>query len=200
MLHYGPILAVLNTTKTKKRIRIFHTRVKLRYFNILTASLSVLTTQNLLVVCLIFENSVHQDSWFFNMWVYVRTSTVLPSLASFHAIESVDPSIVKMVDIFVSQASENKAFKTKHSVTDVRKEGEHGSISYPVSTLSSMTAITTWEEWKFVFGESNWKLGLKMMNRTHEGNEGKMVRLYNLMPGCVISTCMLNLYLSIRVC
>ena len=31
VLQYGPILAVLNTRKTNKRIRIFHTRVKLRY-------------------------------------------------------------------------------------------------------------------------------------------------------------------------
>ena len=31
VLQYGPILAVLNTAKTKKRIRIFHTRVKLIY-------------------------------------------------------------------------------------------------------------------------------------------------------------------------
>ena len=33
MLQYGPILAALNTTKTNTRIRIFHTRIKLRYFN-----------------------------------------------------------------------------------------------------------------------------------------------------------------------
>ena len=55
VLQYGPILAVLNTTKTNKRIRIFHTRVKLRY--ILTAevaSLSIVTIQ-LLVACLAFE-------------------------------------------------------------------------------------------------------------------------------------------------
>ena len=49
MLQYGPILAVLNTTKTNTRIRIFHTRVKLRYTPV--ASYSILTTQ-LLVVCL----------------------------------------------------------------------------------------------------------------------------------------------------
>jgi len=30
VFEYGPVLAVLNTTKTNKRITIFHTRVKLR--------------------------------------------------------------------------------------------------------------------------------------------------------------------------
>ena len=30
-MQYGPILAALNTTNANKRIRIFHTRVKLRY-------------------------------------------------------------------------------------------------------------------------------------------------------------------------
>ena len=33
MLQYGRIPAVLNTTKTNTRIRIFHTRVELRYIN-----------------------------------------------------------------------------------------------------------------------------------------------------------------------
>ena len=53
MLQYGPILAVLNTTKTNTRIRIFHTRVKLRYHRLTTqvVSFSILTIQ-LLVVCL----------------------------------------------------------------------------------------------------------------------------------------------------
>ena len=31
VLQYGPMIAVLNTAKTNKRIRIFDTRVKLRY-------------------------------------------------------------------------------------------------------------------------------------------------------------------------
>ena len=60
-------------------------------------------------------------------------------------------------------------------------------ISSPVSTLSTrmpstMTAITTWEEMKVSTG----KLGLKMTNRIHT-NERKMVQLYYLVPGCVIS-------------
>ena len=52
MLQYGPILAALNTTNANKRIRIFHTRVKLRYKTTQdVASYSILTIQ-LLVVCL----------------------------------------------------------------------------------------------------------------------------------------------------
>ena len=47
-----------------------------------------------------------------------------------------------------------------------------------------MTTITTWEE---MFGESSGKSGLKMTNKTHT-DERK-----------IISTCSLNLYLSIRV-
>ena len=83
VLQYGPILAVLNTTKTNKRIRIFHTRVKLRY--ILTAevaSLSIVTIQ-LLVACLAFEILFTKVLDFFNMWVFVRTSTNFAHLASF---------------------------------------------------------------------------------------------------------------------
>ena len=52
MLQYGPILAALNTTNANKRIRIFHTRVKLRYKTTQdVASYSIVTIQ-LLVVCL----------------------------------------------------------------------------------------------------------------------------------------------------
>ena len=71
------------------------------------------------------------------MWVYVRTSRNFAYLASFHAIESVGRSVVKMLDIFVCQTSENKGFKMKHSVTDVHEERVHDLISYPVSTLSA---------------------------------------------------------------
>ena len=39
---------------------------------------------------------------------------------------------------------------------------------------------------KFEFGESTGQLGLKMMIRTHT-DEKKMVQLYYLEPGCVIS-------------
>ena len=50
-MQYGPILAALNTTIANQRIRIFHTRVKLRYKTTQdVASYSILTIQ-LLVVC-----------------------------------------------------------------------------------------------------------------------------------------------------
>ena len=52
MLQYGPILAALNTTNANTRIRIFHTRIKLRYKTTQeVTSYSILTIQ-LLVVCL----------------------------------------------------------------------------------------------------------------------------------------------------
>ena len=38
------------------------------------------------------------------------------------AIEFVDWPVPKMLDIFVCQTSENKAFKTQHSVTVVHEE------------------------------------------------------------------------------
>ena len=76
---------------------------------------------------------------FFNMWVFVRTSTNFAHLVSLHYIltkEIVDWPVPKTLDIFVCQTSENKAFKTHHSVTVVRgKEQEHNLISSPVSTL-----------------------------------------------------------------
>ena len=53
------------------------------------------------------------------------------------AIEFVDWSVPKMLDIFVRQTSENKAFKTQHSVAVVREEWECDLISSPVSTLST---------------------------------------------------------------
>jgi len=46
----------------------------------------------------------------------VRTSTNFAHLASFQAIEFVDRPVLKTLDIFVSQTSENKAFFTKRSI------------------------------------------------------------------------------------
>ena len=40
-------------------------------------------------------------------------------LAGFQAIEFVDWSVLKTLDIFVRQTSKNKAFKMQHSVTVV---------------------------------------------------------------------------------
>ena len=54
------------------------------------------------------------------MWVLVRTSTNFAHLTGFQAIEFIDWPILKTLDISVSQTSENKAFKTQHSVTVVR--------------------------------------------------------------------------------
>ena len=74
-------------------------------------------------------------------------------LTSFQAIEFVDWPLPKTLDIFVCKTSENKAFKTQHSVTVVRTLLAAKIISSPVSmfsarTPSNMTTITTWEEMK----------------------------------------------------
>ena len=66
------------------------------------------------------RNSVHKI-----LDVFVRTSTNFAHLVSFHywlAIEFVDWPIPKTLDIFVCQTSENKAFKTQHSVTVLREQ------------------------------------------------------------------------------
>ena len=44
----------------------------------------------------------------------------------------------------------------------------------------------TWEEMKVPVQRIHWKLDLKMTDRTHT-DERKMVQLYYLVPGCVIS-------------
>ena len=77
---------------------------------------------------------------FFNMWVFVRTSTNFAHLTSFQAKEFMDWPVPKTLDIFVCQTSENKTFKTQHSVTVVREEREYNLISSPVSTLSARSA------------------------------------------------------------
>ena len=92
------------------------------------------------------------------MWVFVRTSANFANWTSFQAIEFMDWPFLKTLDISVCQTSENKAFKTQHSVTVVRPLFAAKIISYPVFTFSArtpstMTTITTWEE----FGESTGK-------------------------------------------
>ena len=50
----------------------------------------------------------------------MRTSTNFAHLTGSQAIEFMDWPVPKMLDIFLYQTSENKAFKTQHSVTIVR--------------------------------------------------------------------------------
>ena len=85
-------------------------------------------------------NSFPEDSWLFNMWVFVRTSKNFAHLTSFQAIEFMDWPLPKTLDIFVCQASENKAFKMRHSVTVVREERELDLISSAVSTFFARSA------------------------------------------------------------
>ena len=78
-------LAVLNITKTNKRIRMFHTRVTNVSLDIDYWSHFV-EYPDLPVACCLphLWNSVHEHSWFFfNVWVFVRTSTNFVHLASF---------------------------------------------------------------------------------------------------------------------
>ena len=79
---------------------------------------------------------------FFNMWVFVRTSTNFARLASFQTIEFVKLPVPKALDIFVCQTSVDKAFFTKPSVLEKRepRPGEHELISSPVSKLSARSA------------------------------------------------------------
>ena len=74
------------------------------------------------------------------MWVFARISTNFAHLLRFQAIEFVDQPVLKTLNIFVSQTSENKAFfNTKSSIlfTATRKEREHDLISSLVSVLSA---------------------------------------------------------------
>ena len=56
------------------------------------------------------------------MWVFVKLAQTLLIWLAFIilAIEFMDWSVPKTLDIFVCQTSENKAFKTQHSVSVVR--------------------------------------------------------------------------------
>ena len=58
------------------------------------------------------------------MWAVVRTSTNFAHLASFQAIEVVDPAPSQDAGLFVSRTSENKAFFTKYCSILIREEGE----------------------------------------------------------------------------
>ena len=74
--------------------------------------------------------------------------------------------VPKTLDIFVRQASENKAFKTQHSSIVRGKEREHDFISsqsprFPLGAPSTMTTITTWEEMKVRVRRIHWEIRLK---------------------------------------
>ena len=82
VLQYGPILVVLNTTKQIKESGYFTQELSLE-----VASLSIVTIQLLVVLqvvaCLAFEILFTKVLDFFNMWVFMRTSTNFAHLASF---------------------------------------------------------------------------------------------------------------------
>ena len=85
-------------------------------------------------------NSVPEDSWFFNMWVFVRTSTNFAHLTSFQAIEFMDWPVPKTLDISLCQTSQNAAFCNCCSSVVCGEEREHDLISSPVSTFSAKSA------------------------------------------------------------
>ena len=111
-------------------------------------------------------NSVPEDSWFFNVWVFMRTSTNFAHLTtcSFQAIEFMDWPVPKTLDIFVCQTSEKKAFKTQHSVTCSEREHDlthPQSPRFPLGAPSTMTTITTWEEMKVRVRRIHWEIRLR---------------------------------------
>ena len=53
---------------------------------------------------------------FFNIWVFVRTSTKFAHLATFQAIEFVDWPVLKTLDILYVRQAKKKAFFTKRSI------------------------------------------------------------------------------------
>ena len=76
-------------------------------------------------------------------------------LASFQAIEFMDQPVPKTLDIFVGQASEKKANSLQNTpCCSQRTRTQFNVIPCPrflVGALSTMTAITTWEEGKIHF-------------------------------------------------
>ena len=72
--------------------------------------------------CLAFEILFTKVLDFFNMWVFVTTSTNFAHLASFQAVEFVDRPVPKVLDIFVRQTSKDKAFFTKGSFLYTKNE------------------------------------------------------------------------------
>ena len=69
----------------------------------------------LLDVCLTHEILFAKIFNFFNIGVFVRTSTNFAQLATFKAVEFVDQPIPKALVTFVCQTTENISFK-KHSI------------------------------------------------------------------------------------
>ena len=94
------------------------------------------------------KSSVPEDYWFFNMWVFVRTSTNFAHLTSFQAKEFMDWPVPKTLDISVCQTCENKAFKMQHSVTVVRPlfpaKNEDTISSHPQSPRFPLGRLALW--------------------------------------------------------
>ena len=81
-----------------------------------------------------------RDSWFFNTWVFVRTSTNFAHMTSFQAIQFMDWPVPKTLDNSVCQTSQNAAFRNCCSSVVRGEEREHDLISSPVSTFSARSA------------------------------------------------------------
>ena len=73
------------------------------------------------------------------MWVFARTSTNFAHVVSFHYSSHRIRGLARSENAG-HLTSENKAFKTQHSITVAREEREHDLISSPVSTLSARSA------------------------------------------------------------
>ena len=122
-------LAVLNITKTNKRIRMFHTRVTNVSLDIDYWSHFV-EYPDLPVACCLphLWNSVHEHSWFFfNVWVFVRTSTNFVHLASFQKKKNCGPAHSENAGHFCMTDKWKQSFlyKTQYSVTVVGEQQEH---------------------------------------------------------------------------
>ena len=133
------------------------------------------------------------------MWVFVRTSTNFAHLTSFQAIEFMDWPGRKTLDISLCRTSENKAFKTQHSVTVVCPLFDD-LISSPVSPFSAWSTLHYERHNNVRRNESlSSENPLGMTNIEHTPMKGKWCSflIWCLQSGVISS---LNLYLSIRVC
>ena len=137
MLQYGPILAALNTMKTNERIRIFHTRVKLRSRLVVYCHYPVACCpSSCCLPCLAFEILFAKVLDFFNMWVIMRTSTNFAHLASFPSYRICGPAHSESA---MSDGKWRQSFLHRRQLS-VREEREHELISSPVSTIFARSA------------------------------------------------------------
>ena len=110
---------------------------------------------------------------FFNMWVFMRTGMNFAHLVSFHysshrirgLARSENAGHFCMSDKW-KQSFQNAAFYNCCSSVVRGEKREHDLISSPVSTLSlgvlsTMTAVTTWEEMKVQVRRIHWEITLK---------------------------------------